>query len=150
MLGRLQLESFFRINGITNDTSLEEKRELLIQAQWSTNEIESALNQEVTINPIPAKALTSLQQQSISSGTLLKTDTKLKPDSVSSLLGIDINVHRSKLNTQGKRIKDGFTFLQMVTIGTLSVGSALFFVGVAMWYLEMGFFHVAFIYISKS
>jgi len=142
MLGRLQLESFFRINGITNETSDVEKRAFLMQAQWSNEDIEIAMQLPQTSDSLVPKINTDTQKNILSANTLFKSDTKLKPEAVTTMLGIDINVSSTKLNTNGKRIKDGFSFLQIFSITVLSILCALLFVVFSMWYLEMGMFHI--------
>lgn len=92
MFDRNQLETFLRINGMTPFNKNEEIKSLLLSAKWGKEDVDTALmvlkenktNNETTIDTVHK---------------VFRSNERLTPAEIQSLLGIDVEVSDSKALT---------------------------------------------------
>lgn len=135
MLERSQIEKLLRLNGVVPSAPDEEIKSVLISARWHKNDVETALLVLRENKKSHATHVDSLHK-------VFQSDDSLRPETISALLGIDVNISKDavahKKYSQRPRLSAG----QALQICGVSVAIAIVFVLASMWYLEMGIFHV--------
>lgn len=136
MFQRSDVENFLKVNGISIDDSDDVIKSVLISAQWHKDDVDAAIL-VLRENKISKKTHVSSLHK------VFRTDERLRPETISALLGIEMNVTPKDLkeHKQNHQMKlRPFQILQMILISIIL--SVTFMFG-AMWYLKMGIFHVA-------
>ena len=134
MIERAHVEKFLQLNGVSPSAPDEEIKSILISASWHADDIKTAIM-------VLRENRQSNESRVDSVHKVFHTDDKLKPEMVSSLLGIETGITSDEiaLRRQARNGLTGAEILRLMTISlTLSMLSILF----AMWYFEVGFFHI--------
>ena len=132
MLNRQHIEHFLKLNGLTPEASDDHIRTLLISARWNPEDIDSAL---IVLRENPnakSKQVNSMQQ-------FFNSDEKLNPETLSSLLGMDVEV-KNIVGEHKTELESHYRY-QIVTIMFVSVLAALIFLFAVMWFMKVGIFH---------
>jgi hypothetical protein len=135
MFERSQVEKLLSLNGVNTEASDEEIKSVLLSARWHKDDIEAAVL-VLRENKITHEThVDSLHK-------VFRSDDRLRPETVSALLGIEMQVMPGDLRTPGKRTSaPGLTPRHMMLIAVISLSLSVIFVMAAMWHLEMGLFH---------
>lgn len=132
MINRNHVEQFLRLNGLSSDAPETEIRSLLLSARWHQDDVETAL---VVLREDPNTHV----QQVDSMHRVFTSDDKINPETLSALLGVDVQVNSVSAQHQDMMRRHYHT--QLISIGILSFFGALVFLVGAMWFLKVGFFH---------
>lgn len=132
MIDRKHIEQFLHLNGLSSDSPEEEIRSLLISARWHHEEVEAAL--------VVLREDSNTHRQRVDSvHKVFGSDQKISPETLSSLLGMDVKIDsiaEEHQNTLRRRYQS-----QLLSIVLLSVLSAIVLLIALMWFLEVGIFH---------
>lgn len=134
MFERQQLEKILATHGLLATATDDEVRTTLMQAEWHTNDIDAAL---LVLHENPNAHRT--HQDALHQ--LHRTDERLRPETVKSLLGIDMHVSSSEL-IRNRRSRAGITIGQIFEIALVSCIFGLLAIVAGMWVMEVGIFHV--------
>lgn len=117
MITKDQIERVLRINGLEPTASDEEIRSVLISAKWHETDTEMAL--------MVLRENTKTHQERVDTlHKVFNTDDRLKPETISSLLGIDVDMTSDDLVALKAR-KAHVSTSQAVSIVLASVALAL-------------------------
>ncbi len=133
MIDPRHVESLLRVNGLAKTAPDEEIRSVLLSARFKEDEVETAL--------MVLRENTLTKQTKVDGlHKVFRTDEALKPDEISRLLGIDVDI-RETITVEERNKNRNFTFLQFVILWLtsiiLAVSSVLFY----MYSHQMGVFH---------
>lgn len=133
MIDPRHIEALLRINGLAKTAADEEIRSVLLSARFKEDEVETAL--------MVLRENTLTKQTKVDGlHKVFRTDEALKPDEISRLLGIDVDI-RETITVEERNKNRNFTFLQFVILWLtsiiLAVSSVLFY----MYSHQMGVFH---------
>lgn len=132
MIDKKHIEQFLHLNDLSAESSEEDIRTLLASARWHEDDITAAL---LVLNGSDAQP----EEKNSSIHQLLNSDQKLKPETLSALLGIDVKVdsiitkHKTSLS---QRYNSQIILIVLLSLLT-SFSVLLFF----MWFMEVGIFH---------
>lgn len=132
MIDRKHIEKFLHLNGLRPDAPDEEIKSLLISARWHENDVETAL---VVLREDPQKK----HQHIDSFHNVFNTNNPISPDTLHSLLGIEIN-----LSDISKEHEDSLARAyhgQIISIVIITILLAVIFLMGMMWFLKVGIFH---------
>ena len=137
MINRKQVESILKINGVTPASPDEHIRSVLLSARYSDDEVETAimvLRQNDKTNETRVHGLHKV----------FRTDEALKPDEVSALLGVNIEVSdrieaKSIEKTKNRGTLDRFQFISVWILSVVLASIALLFY---MYMIKVGPFHI--------
>jgi hypothetical protein len=133
MIDPHHIESLLRINGIEKTAPDEQIRSVLLSARFKEDEVETALM-------ILRENTTTKQTRVDGLHKVFRTDESLKPEEISKLLGIDVDIRQPITPGVAARNRT-FTLIQFVilwvTSTILAVSAVLFF----MYSNQMGPFH---------
>lgn len=135
MFERRHVEELLRINGVPLTAPDEEIKSVLISARWHEKDVETAMTvlRENTISH--ETHLDTLQK-------MFRTDAKLKPETISALLGVDIDIASGTIKTTEQLRKRSLTLGQCIHIAVLSIVLSSVCVLGAMWFEHAGLFHI--------
>lgn len=133
MLDRSHIEQMLKLNGVEASAPEEEIKSVLISARWHENDVETALLVLRENKESHKTHVDSLHK-------VFRSDENLKPETISALLGIDVDILPDEVTSSIHR-KRRASASQMMQIGLVSLSVSVIFVVASMWYLEMGFFH---------
>ena len=131
MINRKQVENILKINGVTPTSADEEIRSVLLSARYNKDEVDSAimvLRQNVKTNETRVEGLHKV----------FRTDIALKPEEVSDLLGVQIDVSEKLAVSNNTR---NFSILNFLVIWIMSVMIAVFGILVLMYQYQIGPFY---------
>lgn len=135
MFEREHLERFLKLNGVEPSAPDEQIKSVLISARWHENDVEAAL--------LVLKENTKSHQTHVDSlHKVFRSDDRLRPETISALLGIDVDIPSDEVQ-HSKRMRNFVSAQQMMQIGLVSLSVSVVFVLASMWYLQMGIFHIA-------
>ncbi len=134
MFQRDQVEKLLSLNGVTTEASDDEIKSVLLSARWHKDDIEAAVL-------VLRENKVTHQTHVDSMHKVFRSDERMHPETVSALLGIEMNVMPSDMPSGERRVERGMTSKQMMTVAVVSLALSLMFVLAAMWHLEMGMFH---------
>jgi len=105
-----------------------------VSANWHHDDVETALM--------------VLRENTVSHEThvdtlhkIFRSDERLKPETISSLLGIDMDISSKDIELKRKLAKGRFTMGLVVQIFLVSLFFAVVIMLSSMWLLEFGIFH---------
>jgi hypothetical protein len=131
MIDKRHVESLLHLHGMSPTSPEEEIRSVLLSAQYDSKEIDTAitvLRQNTSDNTSRLEGLHKIY----------RTDQGLKPNEVSELLGIDINVSALEIkNHRARGMTGGEYFIVLSLALVLAFGGLLY----AMYEHETGPFH---------
>jgi len=134
MIQREQIEKMLRVNGVSPTDSEDEIKSVLISAQWHKNDVEAAIL-------VLRENKTDHKTHVDSLHKIFRSDDRLSPEAVTSLLGIEMNMTSKDIKKRHKRERGGMTPFQMLKVTIVSLILSFLFVYAAMWYLHIGMFH---------
>lgn len=134
MFQRSHIEKLLRLNGIEPPAKNEDIKSILISAKWHEDDIEAAIT---VMQEDPESHETHVD----SIHKVFRTDERLRPETVSALLGIQMDMTSSDVDVSRSGAKGGMSMSQMTVIALSSLILSLIFVLAAMWHLQMGLFH---------
>lgn len=136
MFQKSHIEKLLRLNGVKPPVQNEEIKAVLISAKWHKDDIDAAI--------------LVMQEDSLTHKThvdsihkVFRSDERLRPETVSSLLGIQMDMTSADIAVGRLGSKNTMSMSQMTVIALSSLILSLIFVLAAMWHLQMGLFHQA-------
>jgi len=135
MIEKTQVENFLRANGVPVTAPDEEIRSILLSASFDENEVNTALL-------ILKENIVSNETHIDTLHKVFRSDNRLKPSEINSLLGISVNfsdndIYHSTVEKRGTNIKNTIIIFLFV-VGFVFLG--LF---IMMYIDQMGPFYVA-------
>ena len=134
MFDRDQIEKLLKLNGVDASSPDEEIKSVLLSARWHNDDIDTVFL-VLRENKHSGDTHTDSIRRTFTAGD------QLRPETISSLLGIDMDISPDKLSLERKRMKGDLTAGLVVHMVLVSLALSLIFVLSSMWYLEMGLFH---------
>jgi hypothetical protein len=135
MFERSQIEKLLSLNGVNMKASDDEIKSVLMSARWNKDDVEAAIL-------ILRENKFTHQTHVDSLHRVFRTDDRLRPETVSSLLGIEMKVSSRDINKNGEyRHGTPVPLAQIASIVVIALVVSVVFIMSAMWYLEMGIFH---------
>lgn len=124
------------MNGLTETAPDEEIRSVLISARWNKEDVETA----ITV----LRENTKTHQSRVDKlHDIFLADRTLSPEAIHSLLGIDVEVNSSEINSL--RVKQHNTYRwQLVSIFVFSILIAFASITAMMYWQGVGPFHPGF------
>lgn len=124
------------MNGLTETAPDEEIRSVLISARWNKEDVETA----ITV----LRENTKTHQSRVDKlHDVFLTDGALSPEAIHSLLGIDVEVNSSELNSLRVRRHSTYRW-QIISIFVFSILIAFASLTVMMYWQKVGPFHPGF------
>lgn len=120
MVHKEHIENFLRINKIPLTAPDSEIREALIYAKWHEKDVEVAL--------LTLRGNVEEDPQVTAAHALLRTDAPLKPETLASLLGMDIQLARGMLpvsNESEAESSSGSIFIMVIASMAFAFAAAL-------------------------
>lgn len=135
MIQREHIEKFLKLNGVDMSSPDEEIKSVLLSARWHKEDVETAL--------LVLRENTKSHETHVESlHRVFRSDERLKPETISALLGIDVDIPDDDVNPNSfVRRYHIMSPSQIMQIGLVSLSVSVIFVMASMWYLEMGIFH---------
>jgi len=133
MFKRPHIEKMLRVNGIEPTASDEVIKSVLLSAQWHEDDVEAAIL-------VLRENINDHQTRVDSLHKVFRSDDRLRPETISSLLGIEMGVTSAEIAVRRNRARGEMTPALMAQIALGSLILSLIFVLSSMWYLQMGFF----------
>lgn len=136
MINRDQIETILKINGVAPGSPDDKIRSVLLSARYSKDEVNTAimvLRENTTTNETRVDGLHKI----------FRSDEGLKPEEISQLLGIDVDI--SDRVSARKKARNLSTF-QYVIVWTASAILAITGLMMYMYVHEVGLFHPASIF----
>jgi hypothetical protein len=133
MLKRNDIETILQINGAKPTDSDEEIRSILISARYNNQEVDTAmmiLRENKVTHETKVEGLHKI----------FRSDESLKPEEISSLLGINVEIDEVRIN-QSRHLK--VSSFQSILIVVFSVLLSLIGVFGSMYFYQVGIFHPA-------
>lgn len=131
MINRTQIESILKINGVTSGSPDDKIRSVLLSARYSKDEVDTAimvLRENVKTNRTRVDGLHKI----------FRTEEALKPDEISQLLGIDVEISKSLVPQSKGRDLSSF---QYILVWVLSVALGVGGIILYMYLHNVGVFH---------
>jgi hypothetical protein len=117
MIAREHIENFLRLNGIAHGAPEDEIRSALAAARWLDRDIEIALAL------LRGDARAELEQ--VDPGEkLFRSDSRVSPDMLSALLGIDIHIHNRRTLSVSPAARSGGQLAAYGLVGAAAVAVA--------------------------
>ncbi len=135
MLQRSYIEQILKLNGVAATAPDHEIKSILLSARWHEKDVETALL-------VLRENTTNHETQVDSVHRTFRADDQLKPETISALLGVEVNVLNNEVSVNKKRRRLTVSISQLTLIGVISlmISAALLFS--SMWYMQMGIFHI--------
>lgn len=131
MIDRKHIEQILRLNGIESDAPDQQIKELLIRARWHEDDVETAL---VVLREDPKTKTDKIDAVH----KVMHSNTKLAPDTLNALLGIDVEVH-DVVQKHRKALQDSY-YKQIFSIAVVSILLAAVILSTMMGYLQFADF----------
>lgn len=131
MIQKDQIETILKINGLDQTSTDEEIRSVLLGAHYDQEESQNAINLFRQKNVTNHTRIDGLHK-------VFRTDVQLKPDEISALLGIDVDVPK---HIARDRKTQHLTSLHLMIITFLSIIIAVLGLFAYMYYMNVGLFH---------
>lgn len=134
MFQKNHIEKILRLNGLEPTASDEEIKSILISARWHADDVDAAI--------LVLRENTVTHQTHIDSlHKVFQSDDRLRPETISALLGIEMDLPATLSESKKKGSQSRLSSQQIMNITIVSLSLSLIFVLAAMWYLKMGIFH---------
>jgi hypothetical protein len=133
MVNRDQIETILKINGVVPGSPDEKIRSVLLSARYSKDEVDTAimvLRENTKTNVTRVDGLHKI----------FRTDEALKPEEISQLLGIDVDI--SERVTAKSKVRD-LSLFQYIIVWSASAVLAVAGLILYMYLHEVGLFHPA-------
>lgn len=133
MIDRKHIEQILKLNGLTPTAQDEEIRSVLISARWNKEDVETAIT-------VLRENITTHKSRVDTLHDVFLTDKRLSPEAIHSLLGIDMEVNSTELETLRASRRNLYRW-QIFSIFVIALLLAATFI-LAMMYIEgFGVFH---------
>lgn len=134
MLDRAHIERFLQLNGVNPSAPDEEIKSILISASWHEDDVNAAIM-------VLRENKQSNESRVDSIHKVFHSDDKLRPELVSSLLGIEMGISSNEIELR-RKARAGLSGVEILRLIGVSITLSLLAVLFAMWYFQAGFFHV--------
>lgn len=134
MIEREQVASILRLNGIDIKAPADEIKSILLSAKWHEDDVETALT---VLHKDPKDS----REHAETFHKVFNTDEKLSPETISTLLGVDIDMNPKDLELHRQRARGQLTGGLAMHILLISLVLSSIFIFGSMWLLKVGFFH---------
>lgn len=143
MMNKDHIDNFLKVNHISTSTEEKKLKEALLYAKWSEKDVEIAM---MTMRDKQDKGDAKAKQKIDVQHQMFRGDTRLAPEAISSLLGIDVTLNRESLREQARfsMTDDANEMLRTISLVVISCFIA---VGVAfgiMYMMQVGPFYTPF------
>jgi hypothetical protein len=132
MMKREQIESVLKINGVEPTSADEEIRSVLLSARYSKDEVDTAIMVLREDTKTKKTRVDGLHK-------VFRTNEGLRPDEISQLLGIEVNLNRRVPDDTSE--SNRMSALQNVIIWVLSALIAVLGLVFYMYIYKVGIFH---------
>ncbi len=136
MFERRHIEELLRVNGVPLSSPDEEIKSVLISARWHEKDVETAM-MILRENTISHESHVDTLQK------IFRSDSALSAETISALLGVDVNVETGSIETMTRNKRRSLSFGQGIQIAVLSAVLASSCVLGAMWHIHAGLFHIS-------
>lgn len=133
MISRQAVEQYLQANQVAATAPDEEIKEILLRAKWHADDVDTALT-------VLRENVNTKERHTDTLHQIFRSDERLKPETISALLGIEVNVSEIEAHEKARRTVAASSIFTVVVVAT---ALAVTFVGVAMWMLKMGPFYSA-------
>lgn len=134
MFKKEHIEKMLRLNGVSLDDPDDVIKSVLISAQWHEDDVEAAVL-------VLRENKDSHETHVDSLHKVFRSDERLRPETISSLLGIEMDLSSKDIEVRRKRARPALMPSQVLVMAVISLVLSLIFVFAVMWYLETGLFH---------
>lgn len=131
MISKEAVEHFLRANDVHPTAPDEQIKEILLRAKWNKRDVDTAL--------------TVLRENLVTNETyidtlhkVIRTDERLQPDTISALLGVEVDVSEIEERDRQRRSVATSSILSVLAI---AISLTIIIVGMTLWLLEMGPFY---------
>ncbi|MEX0913059.1 MAG: hypothetical protein WDZ56_00860 [Candidatus Paceibacterota bacterium] len=133
MIDRRHIEQILRLNGLTPTAADEEIRSVLISARWHKEDVETAIT-------VLRENISTHKSRVDTLHDVFTTDKKLSPEAIQTLLGIDVEVNSSELETLRQSQQNVYMW-QIISIFMIAVTLAAILIVFMMYSQKVGIFH---------
>ena len=131
MMAREQIESILKINGVPPGSPDEQIRSVLLSARFSKDEVDTAIM-------VLRENIHSKKTRVEGLHKIFRTDDALRPEEISELLGIEVNVEQNVSPEEKNRELSKVQFMLVLIFSiTLAIAGILFY----MYLHKIGIFH---------
>lgn len=134
MIDREQVAQILRLNGIDISAPADEIKSILLSAKWHEDDVETALT-VLREDPNDKKEHVETLHR------VFRSDEKLKPETISALLGVDVEISANERELRRKHAKGQLTAGLAMHILLISLVLSTIFIFGSMWLLKVGIFH---------
>ena len=131
MMQKKDIETILKINGVSSSAPDEEIRSVLLSARYNNDEVDTAIMVLRENTKTHVQRVDGLHK-------IFRSDEGLKPNEISSLLGINVDVETVAIEKSRKR---ELTWLQSFLMTLFAIFLAISGVFLAMYFYQVGFFH---------
>ncbi len=130
---REYIEKILQLNGIDTSSPDDQIKSVLLSARWHKDDVDTAI--------LVLREDTETHESHVDSvRKVFHSDERLRPETVRSLLGVDMDVSGEKIKPGKRKNMRGLSFVQFMEIvvlaGILSVAVITFM----MWHSHIGMF----------
>lgn len=126
------MEKVLRLNGVDSTATDEEIKSILLSAKWHQDDAELALMVLRENKDTHKERVDTLHK-------VFTSDQRLKPETISSLLGINVELDSNELESLREK-KRHVSITQVLSIVAAAIIIALVSIVTFMWHNSMGFF----------
>jgi len=134
MIDRAQVARILKLNGIDISAPADEIKSILLSANWREDDVETALT-VLREDPVDHKEHVETLHK------IFRSDDKLSPETISGLLGIDVDVSTQEINLRRKHARGELTAGLAIHILLISLVLSSLFIFGSMWLMKVGLFH---------
>ncbi len=133
MIDRRHIEQILRLNGLTPTAADEEIRSVLISARWHKEDVETAIT-------VLRENTTTHKSRVDTLHDVFITDKKLSPEAIQTLLGIDVEINSSELESL-RRSRQSVYIWQIISIFMIAIAIAAIMIVFMMYSQQVGIFY---------
>ena len=133
MIDRRHIEQILRLNGLTPTAADEEIRSVLISARWHKEDVETAIT-------VLRENTTTHKSRVDTLHDVFTTDKKLSPEAIQTLLGIDVEINSSELESLRKSRQSVYVW-QVISIFMIAIAVAAIMIVFMMYNQQVGIFY---------
>ena len=134
MFTKEHIAKLLSVNGLSIDAPDEEIKSLLLSAHWHQDDVETAVMVLRENKDTHTTHVDTLHN-------IFRSDDRLKPETVSALLGINMELSADDLEKHDRYKRGNLPFSTALVIFFVSFSLAVGILGLSMWYLGVGAFH---------
>lgn len=133
MIDRRYIERVLKLNGLSETAPDEEIRSVLISARWDKQDVETAIT-------VLRENINTHASRIDTFHDVFLTDKALSPEAISSLLGINVDISSSELQTLRAARRNHY-YWQLASIFLIALCLACSFIFGMMYLQSLGPFH---------